>query len=143
MKNWQMLRCPSAPSSGWGGVNGPAKEQTNYMINGVVGRWPVSPSLAQITAPAEIIYLQESYYYGPFSIARPLFGYAGATKGYQYWHYGYPNNGYCNGLSSGPVRGLAGFGALARAALLLASLSSTLQSGRKEQGPAIIPGLGL
>src|SRR5947207_10841387 len=79
-----------------------AREQTNYMINGVVGRWPVSPSLAQISAPAEIIYLQESYYYGPFSIARPLLGYAGATKGYQYWHYGFPNNGYCNGLSSGP-----------------------------------------
>ena len=102
LKNWPMLRCPSAPSSGWGGVYGPANEQTNYMINGVVGRWPVSPSLAQIPAPSEIIYLQESYYYGPFSIARPLFGYAGATKGYQYWHYGYPNNGYCSGLSSGP-----------------------------------------
>ena len=102
LKNWQMLRCPSAPSSGWGGVYGPANQQTNYMINGVVARWPESPSLAQISAPAETIYMQESYYYGPFSIARPLLGYSGATKGYQYWHYGYPNDGYCNGLSSGP-----------------------------------------
>ncbi len=102
LKNWQMLRCPTAGPSGWGGVYGPANEQTNYMINGVVGRWPESPALAQVPAPADLIYLQESYYYGPFSIARPLLGYAGAKKGYQYWHYGFPNNGYCNGLSAGP-----------------------------------------
>ncbi len=97
-KNWQMLRCPSAIRSPWNGVNGPEAEATNYMINGVVGRWPSSPTLAQVPAPADIIYLQESYYYGPFSISRPLLG--GGV--YRYWHYSDPTSTYyCNGQSNG------------------------------------------
>jgi prepilin-type N-terminal cleavage/methylation domain-containing protein/prepilin-type processing-associated H-X9-DG protein len=77
-KNRQMLICPSAIDSGWEG-----KSKTSYMVNGVVSRARGLP-LAQIPNPAEILFLVECNYYGPFAIGRP---HDHGNGTYQWWHY--------------------------------------------------------
>jgi prepilin-type N-terminal cleavage/methylation domain-containing protein/prepilin-type processing-associated H-X9-DG protein len=77
-KNRQLLICPSAVDSGWVG-----KAKTSYMVNGVASR-NSGMSLAQIPHPAEIVFIVECSYYGPFAISRP---YDLGNGMYQWWHY--------------------------------------------------------
>jgi prepilin-type N-terminal cleavage/methylation domain-containing protein/prepilin-type processing-associated H-X9-DG protein len=77
-KNRQLLICPSAVDSGWVG-----KAKTSYMVNGVVSR-DKGMTLAQIPHPAEIVFLEECTYYGPFAIGRP---HDWGNGTYQWWHY--------------------------------------------------------
>jgi prepilin-type N-terminal cleavage/methylation domain-containing protein len=77
-KNRQLLLCPSAVDSGWDG-----KAKTSYMVNGVASR-DKGLALAAIPNPAEIVFIEECAYFGPFSIGRPHdFG----NGTYQWWHY--------------------------------------------------------
>jgi prepilin-type N-terminal cleavage/methylation domain-containing protein/prepilin-type processing-associated H-X9-DG protein len=89
VKNRQLFICPSAVDSGWAG-----KSKTSYMVNGAVARSAGMP-MAQIPNPAEIVFIVECNYYGPFSIGRP---HDHGNGTFQWWHYA----PYVPGLSRPP-----------------------------------------